>query len=199
MGWWTVILKEFSILSFHIFFLQFNCCISLPSSYFDPQKPMMRGSPGPPSGMRGGPGPNFANINNIHQVDKQTKESKNNSTTSNSARSTWSHARGRTSCRCVIVTHYHPHHSHPHHSHPHHSHPHIIIIYILTPFCMPNILIPILALIILIIVIFRPGWTSSRRGPRRSTCWLEWSSLPSLLSSTCLIGLSTLRKRPTRT
>ena len=78
MGWWTVILKEFSILSFHIFccFLWLNCCISLPSPYLDPQKPMMRGSPGPPSGMRGGPGPNFANINNIHQVDKQTKKRK---------------------------------------------------------------------------------------------------------------------------
>ena len=83
MGWWTVILKEFSILSFHIFccFLWLNCCISLPSPYLDPQKPMMRGSPGPPSGMRGGPGPNFANINNIHQVDKQTNKQKKAKTT----------------------------------------------------------------------------------------------------------------------
>ena len=42
---------------------------------------MMRGSPGPPSGMRGGPGPNFANINNIHQVDKQTNKQKKAKTT----------------------------------------------------------------------------------------------------------------------
>jgi len=79
MGWWLVILKEFSILSFHIFclfFLRLNCCISLPSTCLDPQKPMMRGSPGPPSGMRGGPGPNFANINNIHQCEIHMKPRK---------------------------------------------------------------------------------------------------------------------------
>ena len=40
------------------------------------QKPMMRGSPGPPSGMRGGPGPNFANINNIHQCEIHMKPRK---------------------------------------------------------------------------------------------------------------------------
>ena len=37
---------------------------------------MMRGSPGPPSGMRGGPGPNFANINNIHQCEIHMKPRK---------------------------------------------------------------------------------------------------------------------------
>ena len=36
----------------------------------------MRGSPGPPSGMRGGPGPNFANINNIHQCEIHMKPRK---------------------------------------------------------------------------------------------------------------------------
>jgi len=41
-----------------------------------PMKPMMRGSPGPPSGMRGGPGPNFANINNIHQCEIHMKPRK---------------------------------------------------------------------------------------------------------------------------
>ena len=43
---------------------------------FYAQKPMMRGSPGPPSGMRGGPGPNFANINNIHQCEIHMKPRK---------------------------------------------------------------------------------------------------------------------------
>ena len=39
------------------------------------QKPMMRGSPGPPGAMRG-PGSNFANINNIHQCEIHMKPRK---------------------------------------------------------------------------------------------------------------------------
>jgi len=41
-----------------------------------PMKPMMRGSPGPPGGMRPPPGTNFANINNIHQCEIHMKPRK---------------------------------------------------------------------------------------------------------------------------
>ena len=43
------------------------------TKYF--QKPMMRGSPGPPGAMRGS-GPNFANIKNIHQCEIHMKPRK---------------------------------------------------------------------------------------------------------------------------
>ena len=55
------------------YFLSFN---GTSENIFSFQKPMMRGSPGPPSGMRGGPGPNFANINNIHQCEIHMKPKK---------------------------------------------------------------------------------------------------------------------------
>ena len=50
MGWWTVILKEFSILSFHIFcfFLWLNCCTSLPSPYPWPSEADDARKPRPP-------------------------------------------------------------------------------------------------------------------------------------------------------
>ena len=51
-----------------MFFIQFG-----KTKYF--QKPMKRGSPGPPGAMRG-PGSNFANINNIHQCEIHMKPRK---------------------------------------------------------------------------------------------------------------------------
>ena len=61
--------EYFSLMFFILMFLiQFG-----KTKYF--QKPMMRGSPGPPGAMRG-PGSNFANINNIHQCEIHMKPRK---------------------------------------------------------------------------------------------------------------------------